>query len=68
MSSATHPDEIVSIFAGRMDVIGFGTVDLRRAYGVKLGSQGIIGLIGRDILENLILVYNGPDGTFSLAS
>lgn len=30
-------------------------------------SQGIQGLIGRDLLDRAILVYNGPINLFSLA-
>ena len=32
-----------------------------------LTSQGIHGLIGRDLLDKAILVYNGPINLFSLA-
>jgi hypothetical protein len=51
-----------------MEVVGVGQVNLRRAYGVNIQAQGIIALIGRDLLENMILVYNGAEGMFSLAS
>ena len=32
-----------------------------------LTGQGIHGLIGRDLLDKAILVYNGPISVFSLA-
>lgn len=32
-----------------------------------LTSQGIHGLIGRDVLDKAIFVYNGPINLFSLA-
>lgn len=32
-----------------------------------LSSQGIMGLIGRDILDRAMLIYNGPAGHFSIA-
>ncbi len=41
--------------------------DLSYIIGENLSAQKIIALIGRDILENCILVYNGPDGSFSLS-
>jgi predicted aspartyl protease len=33
----------------------------------ELEAQGIQALIGRDILENCLLIYNGQEGTFTLA-
>jgi hypothetical protein len=32
-----------------------------------LSAQGIMGLIGRDVLDRAMLVYNGPAGHFTLA-
>ena len=32
-----------------------------------LSNQGIDMLIGRDVLDDCLMVYNGPDGTFTLA-
>ena len=37
------------------------------AAGSHLQSQGIDGLIGRDVLEHCILIYNGPEAGFTLA-
>ena len=68
MSSATHDNEIVPIYAGRVDIVGMSiSVSANRAYGVNLKSQELIALIGRDILASCVLVYNGPDGSFSLS-
>ena len=41
--------------------------ETKRAYGASLASQGLIVLIGRDMLANCVLVYNGPDSSFSLS-
>lgn len=35
--------------------------------GHSVGSQRLIGLIGRDILSRAIFIYNGPMSSFSLA-
>ena len=67
ISSATHADEIVPIFAGKLDINGFGTVTLRQAYGANLAAQNINALVGRDLLETMVLIYNGVEGTFSIA-
>lgn len=68
VSSATHSNESVPIFAGKMEMTGVGQINLRQAYGVNIKDQGIVALIGRDLLEAMILIYNGSEGTFSLAS
>ena len=33
----------------------------------QLSIQGIQALIGRDVLKNCLLVYDGQNGTFTLA-
>lgn len=67
MHSATHADEVVPIFAGQLNIHGLSNVETRSAYGVNLSSQGLIALIGRDVLSKCILVYNGIDNSFSLS-
>ena len=68
MTSATHANEKVPIFAGRliMDAASI-TVNANRAIGANLSPQGLIALIGRDLLAQCVLVYNGLDGSFSLS-
>lgn len=68
ISSATHHDQAAPQFDGRLRIDGLGrSFDLRRADGLNLRPFGLIALIGRDILEECVLVYNGPDGSFSLS-
>ena len=67
ISSATHANEIVPIFAGRLDIHGLSPVETFGAYGVNLESQNLIALIGRDLLASCVLVYNGTDDSFSLS-
>ena len=67
MTSATHEHEIVPIYAGKIRITGFLEVETRSAMGANLRPQGLIALIGRDLLENCVLVVNGPDGSFSLS-
>jgi hypothetical protein len=38
-----------------------------RAIGASLSNQGIIALIGRDILSNFTLFYNGPFGEITIS-
>jgi len=68
MSSATHVDETVPIYAGKIEILGISiSVNVLKAYGSNLQAQGLIALIGRDVLNKCVLVYNGPDGSFSLS-
>ena len=41
-------------------------VSAPRAVGAALKAQGLMVLIGRDVLQSCILVYNGPAGQFTL--
>ena len=67
MTSATHEQEIVPCYAGRLRMDDFGEVNFNKAYGANLRRQGIIALIGRDILASCVLIVNGPEGTATLA-
>ena len=68
MSSATHANEIVPVFAGGLVIEAASiTVNVNRAVGANLASQNLIALIGRDVLAKCMLVYNGLDGSFSLS-
>ena len=68
LSSATHTNEEVPVFAGRLliQMAGF-TLNAEHAAGANLVSQGLIALIGRDILSRCTLFYNGVDGSYSLS-
>ena len=66
--TATHENEIVPIYVGVIEVPGSNlTFNCNRAYGINLGQSGVIGVIGRDILKRCVLIYNGPDGSYSLS-
>ena len=68
LTSATQEAEIVPIYAGKLDIAGLETpIIAHGAYGVNLAPQQLIVLIGRDMLKNCVLIYNGPDGSFSLS-
>ena len=66
--SATHVNELVPVFAGRLTIAQASiTVNSNRAFGLNMKDQGLIALIGRDLLANCVLVYDGLDGSFSLS-
>lgn len=47
--------------------VEFGQVAGVNLSGQKAGGMSIVALIGRDLLANWVLLYNGPAGMFTLA-
>jgi predicted aspartyl protease len=43
------------------------TIQDIQVFATGLNNQGIQGLIGRDVLQHMLLVYNGYSGNFTLA-
>ena len=66
MASASHAKQDVPVFAGKLVIPEFN-IDTEFALGANLGGQNLIALIGRDVLQSAVLVYNGTDGTVSLS-
>ena len=70
VSSASQTDIQVPVFSGKLSIPGFTTINIPKGLiGVNLSSHRLptIALIGRDLLEAAVLVYNGPEGTVSLS-
>lgn len=72
LSSVTHPDHEVPIFTGHLFCTTLQTnVHVDRWMGVNLRPDetalSVVALIGRDLLQQALFVYNGHDGSFSLA-
>ena len=55
------------MFAGKLVIPQFIDINLEYALGANLGGESLIALIGRDLLQSAVLVYNGTDGTVSLS-
>lgn len=65
--SATHSIE-KNVYPVHIQIVGASIAfAVPAAAGVDLKEQGLLALIGRDVLFQAILVYNGPDDSFSLA-
>jgi hypothetical protein len=58
-------DVRIGILAGRPGDLHFISETIQ-VTSTELSSQGFLVLIGRDILANCILYFNGADGVFSL--
>lgn len=69
MTSASHASHRVLTFAGKI-VCPDLTIDLEAGMGANLSAvdDKLVALLGRDTLKSAILIYNGPDGHFSLAT
>ncbi|MDE0055975.1 MAG: aspartyl protease family protein [Gammaproteobacteria bacterium] len=67
MTSASHSDVEVPLFVGKI-VLPNITINVEGAMGAQLEEQGLIALIGRDLLQNAVLVYNGVDGSVTLST
>jgi hypothetical protein len=72
MASASHAATDRDVYPLTFDIFGFGpagkiTVNSPRIIGAELAAQSLVLLIGRDILANTCLVYNGLVGQFTLA-
>ena len=69
MTSASHADHQVPTFTGKI-VCPTITIDVKAGMGANLSPFGdkLVAVLGRDTLKAAILIYNGPDGHFSLAT
>lgn len=66
MQSATHEKHPCNIYPVQI-ITPIVTLNAPRAMGAALASQGLLVLIGRDVLQNCALFYNGPTGQFTLS-
>jgi predicted aspartyl protease len=68
ISSASHSSTQQNVYPIQIGVVGLPiTVNAPRSIGAPLKGQGILVLIGRDVLQHCVLVYNGQAGSFTLA-
>ena len=67
ISSASHAAHSVPVFACEIDVAELGKIHHRRAMGVTLANQGLLAVIGRDMLTSTVLIYNGVSGSLSIS-
>jgi len=68
VASASHASTQQNVHPIQIEVIGLPiTISAPRAIAAPLASQGLLVLIGRDVLQHCTLFYNGPAGSFSLS-
>ncbi len=66
MQSASHDKHPCNIYPVKV-VTAVVTLNSPRTMGAALASQGLLVIIGRDVLQSCNLFYNGPAGQFTLS-
>lgn len=67
ISSATHSNITLNVYPPKIEFHGLGSIQSARAIGCNLQSQGIIAILGRDILAGCTLFYNGTTGSYTIS-
>ena len=68
IASASHAAAEQNVYPIQVEMVGLPiTVNAPRAVGAPLAVQGLLVLIGRDVLQHCVFVYNGPAGSISLS-
>jgi hypothetical protein len=68
MSSASHVGHPANVYPVKFEMAGFGIkFNVPMVMGAPLAPQGLLALIGRDVLRHCLLAYNGAIGQITLA-
>lgn len=68
MTSASHARTDQNVYPIQIEIVGFPIrLNAPRAIGAELASQGLVLLIGRDLLQICTLFYNGMTGEITLS-
>lgn len=68
VASASHASTQQNVHPIQIEVTGLPiTISAPRAIAAPLAAQGLLVLIGRDVLQHCTLFYNGLTGSFTLA-
>lgn len=69
MTSATHANEPCNVHPISIEVTGANiNIEAPDALGANLAPQGLLLLIGRNVLQHCNLIYNGIAGTITLSA
>ncbi|MDE3068108.1 MAG: hypothetical protein KGJ60_11230 [Verrucomicrobiota bacterium] len=67
MASASHASANANVYPAKLQITGLPmTFNAPMCIGAPLAVQGLIALIGRDLLQHCTLIYNGNLGQISL--
>lgn len=68
LASASHASSKANVYPVKFEVAGLPVaVNAPSAIGAPLEAQGLLALIGRDLLQHCTVFYNGPIGEITLS-
>ena len=67
IASASHAATQQNVYPIQIQIPGLPPINAPRAIGAPLATQGLLVLIGRDVLRDCTLFYNGISGEFTLS-
>jgi predicted aspartyl protease len=68
IASASHSASEQNVYPIRLEIAGLPvSLNAPRAIGAPLKAQGLVALIGRDVLAACTLFYNGPNGQLTIS-
>lgn len=66
MTSASHEGHPCNLYPAQITIPPMLTFQAPRAMGAKIAVQGFVAIIGRDVLQGCVLIYNGGTGQITL--
>lgn len=66
MSSASHEGHPCNLYPAQITIPPILTFQAPRAMGAKIVGQGFVAIIGRDVLQGCVFIYNGGAGQITL--
>jgi len=67
MASASHASNKANVYPAKLQITGLPmAINASSAIGAALSAQGLMALIGRDVLARFVLIYNGSMGEVTL--
>jgi predicted aspartyl protease len=68
VASASHASTLQNVYPIQIEVVGLPiSIEASNAIGAALAPQGLLALIGRDVLQHCTLFYNGLTGEITLS-
>jgi predicted aspartyl protease len=69
LTSATHVNTLQNVYPIRIEFAGVPiAIDAPRAIAANLTAQGLLLLIGRDVLQHCTFIYNGLAGSITFCA
>lgn len=68
LASASHSATQVNNYPILIQLVGSPIrINAPRAFGANISALGYVAIIGRDLLQHAVLIYNGQTGLVTLA-